>query len=115
MTEDHYLHLVDQWYVGTDGLSFTLAKGQVIQDGAKAKAENIGKTRYIIVGYYGTLSGLVAGLHRYLSMDVLARSDVNTLEEYVSELDRKIESVGKLDDMMIGKLKARLGVGEMDE
>lgn len=112
MAQDRYVPLTGNWYLGTDGMSFMLIRKRVIADAARAKKENIGKAQYETVGYYPTLSAVAAGLHRYLSMEVLDNNNFQTLTEYVNELKKRIESVEQLDGALIGLLKSRMGVSD---
>ena len=110
MSDERYIPLAGDYYVGTDGFSFLLVRRKTIQASAKTKKENIGKARFDTVGYYATLSGLVAGLHRHLSMDVLEESSASTLEEYVAELDARLKRVDALEKSMIKSLQKQMGV-----
>jgi hypothetical protein len=112
MKREHYIPVVDDWYLGTDGISFTLLKKKVVADAEKAKEKNIGKERYDVMGYYATLGSFCAGLHRYLSMEVLARGGAPTLEAYVAELSKMVDRVHHIDASVIEMLQKKMGVVE---
>lgn len=105
-----YIPITGDWFLGTDGMSFLLLKRRVVADAKHAKAHNIGKERYDTMGYYPSLGAVAAGLHRYVSIEVLINSGARTLEEYVEKVDEQISSIKRLDDMMVEKLKERMGV-----
>lgn len=109
MSEDNKISIMGDWYLGTDGLSFVLLKKRVIQDSRKAKQENIGKEQFDTMGYYATLGSLAAGLHRYMSMEALMKSNVSTLEDYIAELDKLIGQVRELDQSMVDRLRKQMG------
>ena len=110
--QSKFLPLTGEWYLGTDGWSFLLIRGRVIQNTRRAKKENIGTVQYETVGYYPTLSAVAAGLQRYLSMEVLEDGNASTLMQYIGELKERIESVEKLDEALLGLLKSRMGVSD---
>lgn len=114
MTKDQtkMVHLTDDWYLGTDGLSFVLLKQREVRAGRQTKQENIGSFRYDTMGYYATLQGVVSGLYRYMSMDVLMQTKASELIGFIEELDAKIERVDAVHKEMLEKLKERLEIGE---
>lgn len=109
MKREHYIPVVDDWYLGTDGVSFILFRKKVTTDPG---AKHHGEERYEPMGYYASLGSVCAGLHRYLSMEVLARGGASSLEEYVRELSREIGRVNRLDESMINMLKEQMGVNQ---
>ena len=110
MNKEHYIQIVDDWYLGTDGVSFVLYKKSVVSDPKKAHAKSLGEERYEPMGYYATLGSVCSGLHRYLSMEVLARGGASSLEEYVKELSGIIDRATRLDESMVDKLREQMGV-----
>ena len=110
MKHNDYIPITGDWYLGTDGMSFLLIKRRLTKDTKSTKAENVGKERYDVLGYYATLGSVAAGLHRYLSMDVLMNSSASTLEEYVAELNERISGIKKLDETMVKRLAEQMGV-----
>lgn len=112
MKENVYIPIVDDWYLGTDGMSFLLLKRRVISDTTKAKAHNIGKDSYVTMGYYPTLGAVAGGLHRYVSMEVLASGAFATLEEYIAKLDDRIAGIKRLDATMVDRVKKQMGVSD---
>ena len=110
MKQDNYIPIIDDWYLGTDGMSFLLLKRRVITDASKAKAHNIGKDTYITLGYYPTLDAVAGGLHRYISMEVLASGCASTLEEYVEKLNERISGIKQLNAAMVERVKQQMGV-----
>ena len=114
MKQDNYIPIIDDWYLGTDGMSFLLLKLRVITDASKAKAHNIGKDTYITLGYYPTLDAVAGGLHRYMSMEVLASGCASTLEEYIEklkEVQRTLDSVKEDLDRAIDRMQRRIETG----
>ena len=110
MEQTPYIQITGDWYLGTDGMSFTLLKRRVVQDNPRAKKENVGQERYETMGYYATLGGVAGGLHRYLSLDVLNSGAVTTLDEFVAELKERIAGVKRLDEELVRQLARQMGV-----
>ena len=111
MKKEECIPIIDDWYLGTDGMSFLLLKRRVITDTTKAKAHNIGKDTYTTLGYYPTLEAVAGGLHRYMSMEVLASGCASTLEEYVAKLNERISKIKQLNAAMVERVKQQMGVG----
>lgn len=107
MKSEHYIPVVDDWYLGTDGISFVLFRKKITTD---PNAKHRGAERYEPMGYYASLGSVCVGLHRYLSMEVLAKGGATCLEEYVRELSEEIGRVNRLDESMVDMLKEQMGV-----
>ena len=103
-----YVPLTGSWYMSTDGMSFTLVKRRVVQEGVRTKNENIGQDRYDVMGYYGTLKGLIEGMYRYLSLEVLAETGARSFKEYIDELQERISQVQAVDAALLAYLERRL-------
>ena len=104
------VHIAGIQYYYTPVLFCLLIKRRLTKDTKSTKAENVGKERYDVLGYYATLGSVAAGLHRYLSMDVLMNSSAGSLEEYIAELNERISGIKKLDETMVKRLAEQMGV-----
>jgi hypothetical protein len=109
MEANRRIPITGDWYLGTDGMSLLLLKRQVVSAEKARKKENVGKENYITFGYYSSLKSLAAGLHRYLSIDVLMNDGPKTLEDFVEKLDERIQRITKLDEAMVRSLTQRIG------
>lgn len=92
------IHLYEDYYVESDGSRNIILykKGIVTGDskkGVKAKAENIGKTKYDPVGYYATITGLIDGLSHRLMIDILADKKIKDLAQAVNRMNSIIDSL----------------------
>lgn len=111
MKENTRIPIIEDWYLGTDGMSFLLLRRRVVGTTQKhTKADNIGKEQFDTMGYYPTLGSIAAGLHRYLSIEVLMRGGISTLEEYVAKLNDRISGIKRLDETMVNRLREQMGV-----
>ena len=110
MEKEKHIPIVGDWYVGTDGMSFVLQKKRIVQAGKQVKEENVGQERFEPMGYYASLGSLAAGLHRYLSMDVLISGCATTLEEFVQELRERIAGIQRLDESLLHQMEQQMGV-----
>lgn len=110
MEANKLIPITGDWYLGTDGMSLLLLKRRVVTAEKAKKIENVGKEKYITFGYYSSLTSLAAGLHRYLSIEVLMNDGAKTLDEYVGKLDERIQRIAKLDETMVKSLAQRIGV-----
>jgi len=109
MRKDNVIPITGDWYLGTDGMSLLLLKRQVVSAEKAKRKENVGRENYVTFGYYSSLKSLAAGLHRYLSIDVLMTDGPKTLEDFVGKLDERIQKIAKLDEAMVRSLTQRIG------
>lgn len=92
------IHLHGDYYFESDGVrQFTLCKkGVVTGDHAKGKqvkTENIGKTKYDPVGYYGTLEALLNGFVRKSALEIAAQPDVKSFREINQRLSNLVDNL----------------------
>lgn len=92
------IHLYEDYYTESDGVRNIILYRKIVvagdaKKGAKAKAENVGKTKYEPVGYYDTITGLIDGLSRKLMMNVLADPKIKDLKTAVDRVNDIIDSL----------------------
>ena len=92
------IHLCGDYYFESDGVhQFTLCKKGIVSGenakGKQAKAENIGKTKYIPLGYYATIDGLLEGLVRKAALEIAALPDVKTFAEINARLSDLLDNL----------------------
>ena len=92
------IHLCGDYYFESDGVhQFTLCKKGVVSGenakGKPVKAENIGKTKYIPLGYYATIESLLDGLVRKSALEIAAMPDVKTFAEINVRLSKLLDDL----------------------
>lgn len=92
------IHLHGDYYFESDGVhQFTLCKKGVVtgdnSKGKQAKQENIGKTKYVPIGYYSTLESLLNGFVHKSSLEIAALPDVKSVSDICKKLHDLVDNL----------------------
>jgi len=95
-------HVYQNYYCETDERQIVLYEKKEVSDTRRAKSENIGKDRYIAVGYYTNISDVLKSIVRQIEYKTLAK-DYDELIDAVSNMRKEVEKM-----MMKVKLDKKL-------
>lgn len=92
------IHLHGDYYFESDGVhQFTLCKKGIVTGdnpkGKQAKQENIGKTKYVPIGYYSTLESLLNGFVHKSSLEIAALPDVKSVGDLCKKLHDLVDNL----------------------
>ena len=90
-------HIYRDFYCDSDGIQITLYKKRITKDDSRAKEENIGKEKYVAVGYYTDLFNTIAAVIRQTQRDVLVNEES---EELISAVNRCADMIKEIKDTL---------------
>ena len=86
------VHIYKDFFCDTDGIQITLYVKKSVTDKTRAKKENIGKDRYLAIGYYMDVKDMLNAILKQIQRNKIAEAD--DMSEFKEVLKRISEEVG---------------------